>query len=742
MTDEPSTTSERSGLKSIVALVWVVFFVFAFFRWGPTHPLPGPSGVELTRTDFLTIDDAGSPFSLLASNLIDNLFGGVDPKTEGWRFFQWQLVLRAIALVIGMIAMGRLLLRLFRVPLTPRLEANVFGFGLGASALSLFVLLTGLGGFLDWRIYVGVVGCSVLIELTCSVLMRSPAANVGTQSASKNLIATCVILVTPMLLMIVLGALSPPTDFDVREYHLQGPKEYFQNGQITFLPHNAYTSFPFLTEMLSLLGMTVMGDWYTGALLGKLLLAAFAPMTALALIAAGRRCFDSRAGWLAAVVFLTAPWVYRISIIAYAEGGLTFFLLASLLAVARFAREKTGPNVLLCGLLCGSAMACKYPALLSVVAPVGVAVLYFASRRSEEEHRVTVVKAGLLFAVGVVIAVGPWLVKNLVETGNPVYPLAYSVFGGEDWTPEIQARWKAGHSPPNHKLSDLTSRVVDVTVRSTWMSPLLFALAPLALLVPRDWRRGAVGFWLFVLWMFGSWWVFTHRIDRFWVPMIPIVALLAGVGLSAIRHPIAKYGLLLVLACGTLFNTVFASSPWSGYNVWLRDPVQARQLTEKQAATLLVAEDLNNRDTKSGRILCVGEAAVFEARSDVIYNTVFDLNIFQDICGQSVSGGPDADVALLPSEECRTRLRDRNVRYIIVNWLEVLRYRAPGSYGFTEFVRRENFDALVQSGVLSRVHEVYGKWERLSEHDRTIVAGWGSRRDDTFVAQEIYRVEW
>ena len=180
------------------------------------------------------------------------------------------------------------------------------------------------------------------------------------------------------------------------------------------------------------------------------------------------------------------------------------------------------------------------------------------------------------------------------------------MFGGEDWTPEIQARWKAGHSPPNHKLSDLTSRVVDVTVRSTWMSPLLFALAPLALLVPRDWRRGAVGFWLFVLWMFGSWWVFTHRIDRFWVPMIPIVALLAGVGLSAIRHPIAKYGLLLVLACGTLFNTVFASSLWSGYNVWLRDPVQARQLTEKQAATLLVAEDLNNRDTKSGRVLCVG----------------------------------------------------------------------------------------------------------------------------------------
>ena len=43
---------------------------------------------------------------------------------------------------------------------------------------------------------------------------------------------------------------------------------------------------------------------------------------------------------------------------------------------------------------------------------------------------VTVVVASASLSAGVAVMVGPWLVKNVVDTGNPVYPLAYRVFGG------------------------------------------------------------------------------------------------------------------------------------------------------------------------------------------------------------------------------------------------------------------------------------------------------------------------
>ena len=124
--------------------------------------------------------------------------------------------------------------------------------------------------------------------------------------------------------------MSPQTDFDVIEYHLGGPKEWFQQGRIVRLPHNVYTSFPFLTEMLLLSGMVLYGDWNAGALAGQAIIAGFAPLTALGLYATGRRWFSANAGALAALVWLTTPWTYRISIIAYAEGGLACYMFAAL----------------------------------------------------------------------------------------------------------------------------------------------------------------------------------------------------------------------------------------------------------------------------------------------------------------------------------------------------------------------------------------------------------------------------
>ena len=209
----------------------------------------------------------------------------------------------------------------------------------------------------------------------------------------------------------------PTTDFDVKEYHLQGPKEWYQQGRITFLPHNVYTSFPFLTEMLSLWGMVLRGDWYRGALIGQVVLMTFAPLTAVAIYVIVRRV-STTAGWLGVGVFLTIPWVYRISVTAYAEGGLTFFLAATFVAWLSLERKPTDKNawrgVLLCGLLAGSALGCKYPGLVSVTFPLGVAVVVTAARR---QGRFDLRAAG--FAGGGVqsgrrITFGPWAIKNLV----------------------------------------------------------------------------------------------------------------------------------------------------------------------------------------------------------------------------------------------------------------------------------------------------------------------------------------
>ena len=68
--------------------------------------------------------------------------------------------------------------------------------------------------------------------------------------------------------VMILGCDAPFDRLRRLEYHLQGPKEYYQAGRIAFLPHNVYTNMPFGVEMLHLLAMEVMGDWWWGGLGG------------------------------------------------------------------------------------------------------------------------------------------------------------------------------------------------------------------------------------------------------------------------------------------------------------------------------------------------------------------------------------------------------------------------------------------------------------------------------------------
>src|SRR5262249_51706501 len=136
---------------------------------------------------------------------------------------------------------------------------------------------------------------------------------------------------------------------------------------------------------------------------------------------------------------------------------------------------------------------------------------------------------------GVSVAIGPWLVKNVIDTGNPVYPLGYRVFGGRLWTLEREAKWSAAHGPRGISFGALIDGLLAVVGRSDRQSPLFPALAPLRFLRPGS-RRFAAGVLAYVAYLFATWWLFTHRLDRFWLPLLPGLAILAGLGADWSRH--------------------------------------------------------------------------------------------------------------------------------------------------------------------------------------------------------------
>ena len=174
----------------------------------------------------------------------------------------------------------------------------------------------------------------------------------------------------PFLALILLGGVLPPWDFDVREYHLQVPKEWYQDGRVTFLPHNIYGNMPLGAEMHAATAMALWGDWWYGALVGKVIMGMFTPLAALGVLAAGRRFVSPTAGVVGAAICLSIPWLTKTAATGFNEGALAFYLLAAVYALMLATRDSRPSWLLLAGLFVGAALSCKYTAALFVALPL------------------------------------------------------------------------------------------------------------------------------------------------------------------------------------------------------------------------------------------------------------------------------------------------------------------------------------------------------------------------------------
>ena len=689
-----------------------------------------------------SIEDPNLPRTELWSMMVDEALGLSEATPEsshvmpqsGLKYLPQRLPLFGTAgliLVLAAIhgdAVYLVTLRRHRLDWT---EQVVIRFGAGLGILSTVTLICGLAGQLNKTTICMPAMASLLVAVFLRWQSRGEVSKWLTpptteKRTSRIVVALSLLFIVPFVVYLLAGAVSPPTDFDVREYHLQGPKEWFQAGQITFLRHNVYTSFPFLTEMLSLTGMVFVQDWWRGALVGKIVLASFQLLSALGVFSIARRWISIDVAWLATLIYLTTPWTLRISLIAYAEGGLTFYLIAATMMalLIRETPQRVFGAAMLCGVLAGCSMATKYTGLISVILPTAVliAARLWTPRdmvtSSEINDRRSLLRIAAAFSLGASMMILPWLFKNLVETGNPVYPLAYGVFGGSEWTPEMNARWKPAHAASEHDLLRIQEHIIGAAVYNKWTSGLLFALAIPSILLFRRNRTLRVILCLLV-WGFATWWGFTHRIDRFWIPLIPLLSLAAGTAWLISASKVWKTFLLTVIVAVTLFNVRFCGTALVGFHVGLTDLDVARQTTIRSDIRFL-----NDTLPKGAKVLMVGEAEVFDATFPLVYNTVFDECLFEEWTTLPEDNGrPVKDRRMLPPVVIRQRLRDEGITHILVNWGAVLRYRM--TYGYTEYVAPSRFKQLTDDGVLiSRKSLLQQPWGKLSVGEQAMVKSW------------------
>ncbi len=329
--------------------------------------------------------------------------------------------------------LGGQLLRIMRLPGLSVADRFVLGTGLGLGLLGLLTFGLGLLGLLSRWLFWG-----MMLAVAVFLLMRDEIADSwqALRRTHRPRRGTA-LYIGATLLLSLLTALTPPTDWDGLFYHLTGPAWTLMSGRISPLPVRLpHLSFPGLMESLFLLAMVVQSD-----VTAKLIHWGFALLLGGLTYQLTERYVGVKWGWQSVVVLYAIPMVAVLAGWAYNDLALAFFQIAALYAVLN-GRAQPGGSLRwfgLAGAFAGLAMGVKYT---SFVCPLALMALALWDAVRKEAPWAAVLRRVAVFGCMAGVVASPWYVRNLAFTGNPVYPFAYRLFDGHGWSAWL-ADWYA-----------------------------------------------------------------------------------------------------------------------------------------------------------------------------------------------------------------------------------------------------------------------------------------------------------
>ncbi len=438
----------------------------------------------------------------------------------------------------------------------------------------------------------------------------------------------------PFLGLAIVGAVAPPgllwqdepAGYDVTEYHLQVPREWYEAGKISGLHHNVFSYMPMNVEMHDLLAMHLRGGPWAGMYLAQFIHLAIMILAVLA--AAGIAGALSDKPWAAALAGVemgVVPWITSLAPIAYNEGGLMLF---GALAVGWALTARDWRGWLIAGVLAGFACGVKLTAgpfiVGAVVGAWGLVWIFHLVRRAPRAVQLKGFSGVAIFVVASIFTFAPWAVRNYVWVGNPVFPEGTEVLGKGQFSDVQVERWRLAHSPkPDETKTTKRLAIGWQRIAADWRYGFVFLpLIVGAIMLRRDWRSGFIG--LVILLQLIVWLGFTHLQGRFFILAIPLGAVLIGM----VRFPpwrwIASGGVLVVAIIGLVVLN-------GRYRFLLSEPAAKGALGVENLTWMIpLPAEIDVEKLPADRpIILVGDAQAFFysgiPMTRLQYQTVFDV---------------------------------------------------------------------------------------------------------------------
>ncbi|MEE9294551.1 MAG: hypothetical protein V3W34_06290, partial [Phycisphaerae bacterium] len=335
--------------------------------------------------------------------------------------------------------------------------------GLGVAAMLIIDAALGALGALQWG---GSIGAWTLLLTGIALAIvqrRYPAPAVDRTPSS---LPWLVWMAAPALAVLLLAACSAPGwlwasefgGYDALSYHLQLPKEWMALGRIEPLTHNVYSYLPGYVEAAYYHLAVLVGDPMQAVYACQLLHAAMAVLTAVVVARLVSRMVGRSVarpvGAVTAVLLIGTPWVVVVGSLGYNEMAVTL-LLAIALSILLAPSPTTWQHGVILGLLTAAACGAKLTAAGFVVLPLVLVALFTIARR---RWLGVIVPAGVAGLFGLL----PYLLRNWIYSGNPVFPFMTGIFGSAHWSQDQVGIWIAGHvsgSPIGPRLIELWNQL-------------------------------------------------------------------------------------------------------------------------------------------------------------------------------------------------------------------------------------------------------------------------------------------
>ncbi len=394
--------------------------------------------------------------------------------------------------------------------------------------------------------------------------------------------AVTLFIIVLFILLEIFLAFTPPVARDALIHHLAIPKLWLVHGGFYETPWAGFSYYPMNLSLLYLVPL-----YFGNDILPNFIHLGFGVGTALLLYGYLNKKAGRSAGLLGALMFISLPTILRTATTAYVDVGLVFFITLSVLAYVywRDTKYKVSGWLVVSATAMGMALGTKYSALPAWFFLTLALVFLYAK---ETGRQWPALKYGLLFFVISLVVFSPWLIKNFVLTGNPLYPLLKSFFGNNGINVEgvysamsgetggsmfrtrqllwSESMWETLLIPFRFFLQgqDHNPRYFDGV-----LNPVLLFAAPFAFINKKMQTEKLLFLSLAVFVILLAFFMDQHRI-RYILPAVPFVIILAVLGFVNLFNWIMEkqkplrtvflIGFVLVLAGMIGFNAVYAKN--------------------------------------------------------------------------------------------------------------------------------------------------------------------------------------